>query len=127
MPFMPPLVTHGNRRYRAGMSPFRQAKILITETTGLAEDALHIYVAVLVFLGSCLLFRWRATQWKPWLLVLLAALAGEGLDIRDQLAGAQPIDWHESAKDLLNTLMVPTAILIAARFSRIFGREQPQP
>ena len=105
------------------MSPFQHAKLFLVDTTGLAKDALHIYVALIVFFGSCLLFGWKARQWKPWLLVLLAAVTGEALDLRDQLAGHTALLWHEGAKDLINTLMVPTIILIAARCSRMFKQD----
>ena len=65
------------------MSLFHQAKLFLIDTTGLDKDALHIHVSLILYLGSCLAFRWKAKQWMPWLIVLLAALAGEALDIRD--------------------------------------------
>ena len=105
------------------MSTFQQAKLALVDTAGLAKDALHIYVALIVFFLSCILFKWKARQWKPWLLVVLAALTGEALDIRDELAAAGPILWAESAKDIVNTLLVPTIILLAARYGRMFGKD----
>lgn len=104
------------------MSSFQTAKNLIVETTGLARDALHIYVALIIFLGSCLVFGWRAKSWKPWLLVLLAALAGEALDIRDTLPTKLGPDYCESVKDIVNTLIVPTVLVLLARYSGIFRK-----
>ena len=38
------------------MSSYQQAKIALVDATGLSRDALHIYVALVVFFGGCLLF-----------------------------------------------------------------------
>lgn len=103
------------------MSLFQQVKLFLVDTTGLDKDALHIHVSLIFYLGSCLAFRWKARQWMPWLVVLLAALTGEALDIRDQLASPVPVDWAESVKDMVNTLLAPTLIMMAARLSPLFG------
>jgi hypothetical protein len=115
------LAAHGNRGQESAMSAFQHGKFVVMSLTGLAKDALHIYVALIVFFGSCVLFRWKARDWKPWLLVLLAALAGEVMDLRDQAEFYHvAFKWGESVKDIVNTLMVPTMILLAARYSRLF-------
>lgn len=106
------------------MSPFQHAKLALVDMTGLAKDALHIYVSLAVFFGACLIFRWKAWQWKPWLLVLLAALAGEALDLRDQYAIGCPFEWGESAKDFVNTAMVPTILMLSARLSGLFRKDR---
>ena len=105
------------------MSSFQTVKIVLVDTTGLAKDALHIYVALIIFLGSCLVFGWKARDWKPWLLVLLAASAGEVWDIYDMLPTKPGPDYFESAKDIVNTLMVPTMLMFAARYSGIFRKD----
>ena len=102
------------------MNAFQQAKLFLVDTTALDKDALHIYVALIVFFGSCVIFRWKAWQWKPWLLVLLAATAGEALDLYGNAAYDGAADPAESVKDFLNTLLAPTVLMLAARYSRIF-------
>jgi hypothetical protein len=102
------------------MSPFQQAKLDLVTMTGLAKDALHIYVGLIIFFGSCLLFGWKARQWKPVLLVLLVALAGEAWDLRDALVYGSAIDLAGSAKDIMDTVLAPAVLLLAARFSGIF-------
>src|SRR5262245_49276632 len=110
---MPTVARRRNPRQTASaMSPFQQAKFAIIEHVGLAKDALHIYVAVIVFLGSCLLFKWRASQWKPWLAVLAAALVGEIWDLRDSLVYDTPIKPWANWKDLWNTMLVPTVLML---------------
>ena len=105
------------------MSSYQQAKIALVDATGLSRDALHIYVALVVFFGGCLLFGWKARQWRPLLLVLAAAIAGEALDIRDTLAAGRPAEWLDTAKDIVNTLIMPTTILLTARLSGIFRND----
>ncbi len=104
------------------MSPFQQAKLWLVETLHLGKDALHIYVALAVFFGACLLFRWKASQWKPWLCVLAVALAGEAWDLGDSASRGAPLAFDLSLKDLWNTLLVPTALVLLARYSPVFGK-----
>ena len=102
------------------MSPVNQFKLAIVEWSGLAQDALHVYVALTVFLGSCLILGWRAWQWKPLLLVFAITLIGEYFDIQDSLniEGRTYLwgNWH----DVWNTMLAPTALFIAARTTNIF-------
>lgn len=103
------------------VSDFQQVKLWLVETLGLAKDALHIYVALLVFFGACLLFRWKAWQWKPWLCVLAAACAGEAWDLRDSFVRSEPLQYGASVTDLWNTMLVPTLLMLLARYSAVFG------
>ena len=102
------------------MSNFEALKFFLITITGLAKDALHIYVALAIFLGSCLVFGWKTHQWRPWLLSLFAAIMGEVWDIQGNLDKAQELrlwgNWH----DLWNTMLVPTVLMILSRYSTIF-------
>ena len=102
------------------MSTFQSLKLFLVGHLHLAKDALHIYVAVIAFLASCLLFGWRASHWKPLLVVLGLAIVGELWDFRDQLRFGDPVAPAAHLKDVLNTLAVPTLIWMAARYSEIF-------
>ena len=105
------------------MSALQQAKLYLVENIHLAKDALHIYVALALVFGSCLLFGWKVRQWRPWLLVLAAALAGEAWDLRDTIAGGDPVHLAANVKDVLNTLAVSTLLLLlAARHTSWFDR-----
>ncbi len=105
------------------MSPFQTAKLWFVEGSGLAKDALHIYVGLALFLGTIALFGWRADGCKPWGLVLAAALAGEVWDIVDTIGIGRPVilanHWH----DVWNTLFWPSAIvlLVKVRTLRLTG------
>ena len=103
-------------------SALQVVKLWLVHHVHLAKDALHIYVALLVLFGSALLFGWRLSSWRPWLLVAFAALAGEAWDIRDRAAAGIAQDWGGNLHDVWNTLFWPTAILLLARRTRLFGR-----
>ncbi|WP_209347775.1 hypothetical protein [Pontixanthobacter sp. CEM42] len=104
------------------MSPLNDIKNFIVEFSGLAKDALHVYVALIVFLGACLIFRWRASEWKPLALVLAVVVIGEIIDIRDTITIEKRVllggHWH----DIWNTMLAPTLLFVLARFSSVFER-----
>lgn len=104
------------------MSWLQSAKAWTIAHTGLAKDALHIHVALLLFFGAALVFRWKLTSWKPWLVVAVAALAGEAWDLRDSLVFGTPVRPGANLHDLWNTMLWPSAILLMARATRVFRR-----
>ena len=104
------------------MSALQAAKFWLIGLTGLAKDALHIYVALGLFFGAALAFKWPITSWRPWLLVLAAALIGEAWDIRDRLVSAVPLDLWGDWHDIWNTLFWPSVILVLARYTAVMKR-----
>lgn len=104
------------------MSALQQAKTFLVENLHLAKDALHIYVALLVFFGACLVFGWKARDWKPLLLVGFVALLGEAWDLRDRMVEGIAFEPEPHIKDLWNTMLAPAAIMLLARFTDVFGR-----
>jgi hypothetical protein len=104
------------------MSPLQQAKWLLVEHLHLSKDSLHIYVAMSLFLGSAILLRWPLGNWKPWLLVLAAAIAGEAWDLRDSLVYDTRVYLLANLKDVLNTIFWPTVLMLLARHTRVLKR-----
>jgi hypothetical protein len=104
-------------------------KLHIIEATGLAKDALHIYVGLAVFIGVRLIWRWRGGWMLAWLAALSLALAIEWLDIRAEgQAGAlqpDPAHWH----DVWNTMLWPTVLLLVGRWlqPRPKPKAEPEP
>ena len=109
------------------MPEFGSIKMAIGDATGLADDALHIYVALLLYFGSALLLRWRLHEIKPWLLVLAATIANEVWDYYAILREDDPVSWTNHFKDLWNTMLVPTVLLLLARYTDVFAREAASP
>lgn len=99
---------------------FQELKTIIVDHVGLAKDALHVYVALIVFLVACKVFRWPASSLKPWLVVLVITLMGELLDLRHSLDRGFPIVPSYHWTDLWNTMLVPTVLVLVARYTSIF-------
>ena len=121
------LAVIGNWRQMAAMKMtmlVQEAKLALVELTDLSKDALHIYVALTVFLLSCLIFKWKSSQLKPWLLVFAVTLAGEYCDMRFANEMSVPIDLWGQVKDILNTMTPPTLLFLAARYTAIFDRAE---
>ena len=95
---------------------WEQVKGAISIWTELERDALHIYAAILLQIGSAAVLRRSLASPWPWLVVLAAALGNEWLDIyRDDLFE----DWEQGAAihDLWNTMLVPTILALLVRFA----------
>jgi len=108
------------------MSPLQSVKFWLGEHLDLAKDALHIYVALILFLGSAALFRWPIKSWKPLAVVAVAALAGETWDMIDRVRGHIPQDLWGNWKDVWNTLFWPTMMWLLASRTALFDRRDFQ-
>lgn len=101
-----------------------ELKDLVTQSTGLDRDALHIFVAVSIQLLAALLTKRSLANVLPWLLVLLLQLGNELLDFA--VEGGALAAWRveEAIRDTVNTMALPTLLLILARFlpSLLTGR-----
>jgi hypothetical protein len=94
---------------------WQQIKETIAVWTGLERDALHIYAALLVQVGSAVVLRRRLAHWLPWAAVLVLAVANELLDtFGDGLAEQWELD--AGLHDLWNTMLLPTLLMLLSRF-----------
>jgi ABC-type dipeptide/oligopeptide/nickel transport system permease component len=102
-------------------------KAAIAAWTELERDALHIYAAFIIQLGSAALLRRTVASPWPWLVVLVFALTNEWLD----MSGDSLIeDWEKEGAlhDLWNTMLLPTLLLLVVRFApRLTTPPQPPP
>ncbi|MGZ8285469.1 MAG: hypothetical protein ACXWUZ_06755 [Allosphingosinicella sp.] len=95
---------------------WEQVKAAISLWTELERDALHIYAAILLQIGSAALLRRNLASPLPWLAVLAAALFNEVLDAyRDGLV--EPWERAAALHDLWNTMLVPTVLALLVRFA----------
>lgn len=106
---------------------WQQIKDVIAYYTDLERDALHIYAALLVQVGAALVLRRRLSHWLPWAAVLAFAVGNEGLDsYGDRLV--EPWELDAGLHDLWNTMVLPTLLLLLARFApRLFAAPAPEP
>ena len=104
------------------ISPLQQAKLFLVAGTGLAKDALHIYVGLLVFLAVAAALRTPVSNWRPAAAVTLIAIAAEVWDIIDTLAAGQRLRPGGNVHDIVNTMFWPLVIMALARFTQVFTR-----
>ena len=98
------------------------AKEWVESATGLHMDALHVHAGLICQLLAALVVRRSLASPLPWLIVLAAALANEAYDLaydpwpdRDLLPNRDS-QYAESVKDIWNTMLLPTLLLLVARF-----------
>lgn len=102
-------------------------KLVAVDLTGLAKDALHIYVALVVYAASCVLFGWKAWQWRTLVPVLLVALANEANDILFNLEIEKDPYFWSSVHDMVNTMLLPVLLMALARWTGIFRQPPAEP
>jgi hypothetical protein len=67
-------------------SAVQSIKLAIVELTGLSKDTLHVYGGLSVFLAVAAVSRKRLRSGVPLLTVVAVAIAGEVVDMRDELS-----------------------------------------
>lgn len=97
-------------------SEWIEAKAFLERFTGVSHDALHVIAGVAVQLILAALFRSSIARFWPWAVVLLAELANEWNDLRIERWPSLGEQLGEGAKDIALTMLLPTLLLIAARW-----------
>lgn len=99
-------------------------KLFFERSISFSQDSVHVIVGVLLMLGAALLLRKPVSNWRPWLVVLVFTCINEFADLWVDQWPTPGIQWGESAKDVLLTMMVPTVLLLSTRFlPRLYARE----
>ena len=116
---------------------FSTFKINIIETTGLAKDALHIYVGVGVYLLCLILLRplFKNQGVRSFLaltIVIGIAFLGEYFDNRHiilpkGLLALSASDVMASIHDLMNTCLLPVVLYALTKWTSIFRPTAPAP
>ena len=101
---------------------YAQLKDWITAYTGLEKDALHIHVALLLYILALWLFRQSRRSRLPWLFVLLIEGGNEAYDLITNWTGGPEWAMSEASKDLWNTMLWPTVLLFVGRYTNWFSR-----
>lgn len=85
----------------------------------LSRDALHIHLGLLVMLLVVIVLRKSPASFVPWLCVLGLELLNETLDL---LHAHQGLSLLGALKDIVNTMLWPTVILLLARYTKVLRR-----
>lgn len=100
---------------------FVELKELLLGSFGLSNDAMHIHVGLVLFLGMLLVLRGKGGLWLPMLLLVALSLVAEAFDVLALLAVRSPIDPMESVRDVGSTLFWPLVLSAMLAFWRRRG------
>lgn len=95
---------------------WHQIKDAIEQMSGLDMDSLHVHAGVLGQMIAALVLRRPLRSLLPWLLVLAAVIANEVYDYRYEIWPNRDDQFEGGLRDTWNTMLLPTIILLAARF-----------
>ncbi|QAY77061.1 hypothetical protein [Sphingosinicella sp. BN140058] len=94
-------------------------------TSGLDMDALHVHAGILCQVFVALVLRRRLSSPWPWLVTAAVILANEYYDYHYEIWPQRDMQWAESVKDVWNTLLIPTLLLLLTRFVPGLFRKAP--
>lgn len=97
------------------MIDWNQIKLFVEHTSAVDMDALHVVAGVLVLFAVSFVFRVPVSRWGPWLTVLALEILNEWNDLRVEQWPDLGMQYGESAKDILLTMLLPTLVLTVAR------------
>jgi len=104
---------------------FTDVKLFIQDHAGLERDALHIHLALFLYLLATLLLRRGRRSVLPWLFVLGVECANEVRDWLNVGQARRPAVFQEGLKDLWNTMLWPSILLLLTRYTAFFSWEPP--
>lgn len=109
---------------------FTDFKLNMVEITGLAKDALHIYVGIGVYLLCLFLLRpiIKSQNIRAFIALIVVtgvALSGEYLDNRHiivpkGLLALEMVDMKASLHDLMNTCLLPYVLFALNKWTTVF-------
>src|SRR3954452_8472778 len=106
-----------------GMTAWYQAKMFIEHAIFFSSDALHVLVGMAAWVVIALVWRRPLSEWRPWLAVLVLLLLNETVDLWGERWPDPGMQYGESAKDLLLTMILPTLFMVLVRSTpRLFSR-----
>jgi hypothetical protein len=94
---------------------YNALKTEIAEWIGITKDALHVHVGLAVFFAAVILLRRSPASLVPWLVVFGLEVANELKDIFHWSHGRFFFDLGDAPKDLVNTMIWPTLLVIGFR------------
>lgn len=92
---------------------FNKMKTELSELLLLSKDALDIHIGLGIYVAAMLVFRKGPASLVPWISVLAFELANELLDGLHHYAF--DLDVTGALRDIGNTMLWPTVVLLAAR------------
>ncbi len=106
---------------------YADLKLAVEGFTGLERDALHIHAALFLYILAMGVFRQNRRSRFPWLVVFLMEGANEAYDLWNNWDGGVQWAVTSALKDLWNTMLWPTVLLLIGRYTDWFQRRPPEP
>jgi len=91
------------------------AKMFIEHASIVTSDALHVLIGVALWVIAAVVLQRRLADRLPWLVVLAAVLFNEAVDLWVEQWPDAAMQYGESARDILLTLLLPTLLMAAVR------------
>jgi hypothetical protein len=91
-------------------SDYQIFKLWWVSVLPLTKDAIHVYIGFLCLLLALILFRRKLGSFTALIPGILVSITMEVFDLRDGYA------WMESAKDLVNTNLIPFLLVLLTRW-----------
>lgn len=101
-----------------------EAKAWIVGLTALSKDALHVHAGLAIFFATMLVLRRRPGDMLPLGVVIAVAVLGEAWDVRDRWAVGMAADVPGHVHDIVNTVLWPALLTMAARLRRGLKRRR---
>ena len=89
---------------------FVELKEMLLGSFGLSNDAMHVHVGLVLYLGMLLVLRGRAAAWLPIVALVVISLVAEVLDVVSLMFVRSPYSLAESARDVGSTLFWPLVL-----------------
>ena len=103
-----------------------QIKLFVAHASGSSMDSLHVIAGVAIQLLVAAAWRIPVAGWRPWLAVLGLGLLNEAADLALERWPHPGMQMGEAANDLLLTMALPTALMLAARYRpSLFSAARP--
>ncbi len=101
---------------QASADNWYQVKLFLERASGFSMDSLHVIAGVVALLAIAFLFRISVARPWPLLSVLALELINEASDFRAEIWPQPGMQFGESAKDVILTMLLPTLIFLVARY-----------
>lgn len=108
------------------MGSWYEGKRFIEHAVAVSHDTLHVIVGVLLLLALALVLRRPLSSLLPWLVLAGVALWNEAVDLWVERWPDAAMQYGETARDLLLTMLLPTVLMLAARLRPDLFRRVPR-
>jgi hypothetical protein len=105
-------------RFSPDTSTYQRIKLVVLSLLPLTKDAVHVYLGCACLLAAAAVLRWPLSSFRVLLPGLVLSLAMEAVDLRDGLREDR-LNLAASVHDLINTNLLPLAIVWLARRRRL--------